>query len=110
MGRRRYIPSINSRNKLEKSGAERIAVNTPIQGSAADIVKKAMLDVTTLLKKEGCSAQLLLQVHDELIFECPKEEADTVATLIRQAMESVVELRVPLKVSVEIGPRWGDFH
>ena len=110
MGRRRYIPSINSRNKLEKSGAERIAVNTPIQGSAADIVKKAMLDVTALLKKEGCSAQLLLQVHDELIFECPKEEADTAATLIRQAMESVVELRVPLKVSVEIGPRWGDFH
>ncbi|MEE0133430.1 MAG: DNA polymerase I [Treponema sp.] len=110
MGRRRYIPSINSRNKLEKSGAERIAVNTPIQGSAADIVKKAMLDVTALLKKEGCSAQLLLQVHDELIFECPKAEAESAAALIRQGMEAVVELRVPLKVSVEIGPRWGDFH
>ena len=110
MGRRRYIPAINSRNKLEKSGAERIAVNTPIQGSAADIVKKAMLDVTALLKKESCSAQLLLQVHDELIFECDQSDADTAATLIRQAMESVVELRVPLKVSVEIGPRWGDFH
>ena len=110
MGRRRYIPSINSRNKLEKSGAERIAVNTPIQGSAADIVKKAMLDVTALLKKEGCSAQLLLQVHDELIFECPKSEAESAAALIRQGMEAVVELRVPLKVSVEIGPRWGDFH
>ncbi len=110
MGRRRYIPAINSRNKLEKSGAERIAVNTPIQGSAADIVKKAMLDVTALLKKEGCSAQLLLQVHDELIFECPKSEAESAAALIRQGMESVVELRVPLKVSVEIGPRWGDFH
>ena len=110
MGRRRYIPAINSRNKLEKSGAERIAVNTPIQGSAADIVKKAMLAVTDLLKKESCSAQLLLQVHDELIFECDQGEADTAAALIRQAMESVVELRVPLKVSVEIGPRWGDFH
>ena len=110
MGRRRYIPAINSRNKLEKSGAERIAVNTPIQGSAADIVKKAMLEVTALLKKEACAAQLLLQVHDELIFECDQSDADTAATLIRQAMESVVELRVPLKVSVEIGPRWGDFH
>ena len=110
MGRRRYIPAINSRNKLEKSGAERIAVNTPIQGSAADIVKKAMLAVTDLLKKESCSAQLLLQVHDELIFECDQGEADTAAALIRQGMESVVELRVPLKVSVEIGPRWGDFH
>ena len=110
MGRRRYIPAINSRNKLEKSGAERIAVNTPIQGSAADIVKKAMLAVTDLLKKESCSAQLLLQVHDELIFECDQREADTAAALIRQGMESVVDLRVPLKVSVEIGPRWGDFH
>lgn len=110
MGRRRYIPAINSRNKLEKSGAERIAVNTPIQGSAADIVKKAMLAVTDLLKKESCSAQLLLQVHDELIFECDQGEADTAAALIRQGMESVVDLRVPLKVSVEIGPRWGDFH
>ncbi len=110
MGRRRYIPAINSRNKLEKSGAERIAVNTPIQGSAADIVKKAMLAVTDLLKKESCSSQLLLQVHDELIFECDQGEADTAAALIRQGMESVVDLRVPLKVSVEIGPRWGDFH
>ena len=110
MGRRRYIPAINSRNKLEKSGAERIAVNTPIQGSAADIVKKAMLAVTDLLKKESCSAQLLLQVHDELIFECDQGDADTAAALIRQGMESVVDLRVPLKVSVEIGPRWGDFH
>ena len=76
----------------------------------SDIVKKAMLAVTDLLKKESCSAQLLLQVHDELIFECDQGEADTAAALIRQGMESVVALRVPLKVSVEIGPRWGDFH
>lgn len=110
MGRRRYIPAINSRNKLEKSGAERVAVNTPIQGSAADIVKKAMLEVVSLLQEAGSGAWLLLQVHDELIFECPQAEAEAAANLIRRGMESVVELRVPLKVSVEAGPRWGDFH
>lgn len=110
MGHRRYIRSINSRNKMEKSGAERMAVNTPIQGSAADIVKKAMLDVCGLLREAGCPARLLLQVHDELIFECPQDHAAAAAQLIKEGMESVVQLRVPLKVSVEMGPRWGDFH
>ena len=110
MGRRRYIRAINSRNKMEKAGAERIAINTPIQGSAADIVKAAMLKVCDVLKKEGCGAKLLLQVHDELIFECPEQEAPAAVRLIEQAMESVVQLDVPLRVSVEVGPRWGDFH
>lgn len=110
MGRRRYIRAINSRNKMEKAGAERIAINTPIQGSAADIVKAAMLRVCDVLKKEGCGAKLLLQVHDELIFECPEQEAPAAVRLIEQAMESVVQLDVPLRVSVEVGPRWGDFH
>ncbi|AEE17491.1 DNA polymerase I [Treponema brennaborense] len=109
-GRRRYIRAINSSSKIEKSGAERVAVNTPIQGSAADIVKKAMIDVAAALKKTGSPARLLLQVHDELILECPQESAAETASLIKQTMENVVSLRVPLKVSVEIGPRWGDFH
>lgn len=110
MGRRRYIPDITSSNKKDKAGAERVAVNTPIQGSAADIVKKAMLEVCRRLRESGCPAQLLLQVHDELIFECPQEAADEAVRLITEGMESVVQLRVPLKVSVEVGPRWGDFH
>lgn len=110
MGRRRSIRAISSRNKMEKAGAERIAVNTPIQGSAADIVKKAMLEVCGLLRESGCPARLLLQVHDELIFECPQEHAEAAARLIREGMEEVVALRVPLRVSVEMGPRWGDFH
>ena len=109
-GRRRYVPTINSRNKTEKSAAERIAVNTPIQGSAADIVKTAMLNLDRRLTSERSSARLLLQVHDELILECPKDEADAAASLVKSEMEKAVSLNVPLRVSVEKGGRWGDFH
>jgi DNA polymerase I len=111
-GRRRPIMNINSRNKLEKAGAERIAVNTPVQGSAADIVKKAMLDVDAALRLSHSGAHLLLQVHDELILECPDDKkiiSDTVA-LIQDKMEHAVQLRVPLRVSIETGKNWGEFH
>jgi DNA polymerase-1 len=110
LGRRRSIPGINSRNKTEKAGAERIAVNTPIQGSAADIVKTAMLILDRRLAAEKSPAKLLLQVHDELILECPKADASAAAKLVKEAMESAVKLLVPLRVSVETGRRWGDFH
>jgi DNA polymerase-1 len=109
-GRRRYIPTINSRNKTEKAAAERVAVNTPIQGSAADIVKTAMLNLDKKLAEEKCPAKLLLQVHDELILECPKGDIDASVELIRAGMENAVSLSVPLRVSVETGKRWGDFH
>ncbi|MDR1412232.1 MAG: DNA polymerase I [Spirochaetaceae bacterium] len=109
-GRRRYIPAINSRNKTEKAAAERVAVNTPIQGSAADIVKTAMLNLDRRLAAEKSPARLLLQVHDELILECPKDGAKAAAQLVREIMESAVKLTVPLRVSVETGRRWGDFH
>jgi DNA polymerase-1 len=105
-GRRRELPDIRSGNKTVKAGAERVARNTPIQGTAADIVKKAMIAVD----KEGLGAKMLLQVHDELIFECPREEATENAEHIKQIMENVVKLKIPLKVSVETGERWGDFH
>ncbi|MDR1059493.1 MAG: DNA polymerase I, partial [Treponema sp.] len=110
LGRRRYISAINSRNKTEKAAAERVAVNTPIQGSAADIVKTAMLRVDRALAETGSPARLLLQVHDELILECPKERAKEAALLVRGEMENAAALRVPLRVSVETGKRWGDFH
>lgn len=110
LGRRRYIRAINSKNKLEKAGAERIAVNTPIQGSAADIVKKAMIAVNFMLQEQYPQAQLLLQVHDELIIECPEEQTQEIACQVKKCMEHIVELAVPLKVSVEYGKRWGDFH
>ncbi|MDR1288318.1 MAG: DNA polymerase I [Treponema sp.] len=109
-GRRRYIRTINSRNKTEKAAAERVAVNTPIQGSAADIVKTAMIKLDGALKAAKSPARLLLQVHDELILECPKEAAEAAAKLAREVMENAVSLRVPLRVSVETGKRWGDFH
>jgi DNA polymerase-1 len=109
-GRRRYIRTINSRNKTEKAAAERIAVNTPIQGSAADIVKTAMLNLDKRLTADQSPARLLLQVHDELILECPTEEAAAIARLVKAEMEQAVSLRIPLRVSVETGKRWGDFH
>jgi DNA polymerase-1 len=109
-GRRRYIPMINSRNKTEKSAAERVAVNTPIQGSAADIVKTAMLNLDKKLTAEKSKARLLLQVHDELILECPESGAKEAAKLVKEEMEAAVKLSIPLRVSVETGKRWGDFH
>jgi len=109
-GRRRYIPIINSRNKTEKAAAERIAVNTPIQGSAADIVKSAMINLDRRLAAQRSNARILLQVHDELILECPKDDAAKTAALVKTEMEQAASLSIPLRVSVETGKRWGDFH
>jgi DNA polymerase-1 len=109
-GRRRYIPAINSQNKVEKSSAERAAVNTPIQGTAADIVKIAMLNLDKRLIAEQSPARLLLQVHDELILEVPESAAAATAALVKEEMENAVVLKAPLRVSVEQGKCWGDFH
>lgn len=110
--RRRPIASINSKNKIEKASAERIAKNTPIQGSAADIVKKAMIDVSKALKESKLPCKLLLQVHDELIFECDENEKiiQQAISLIKEKMENAVKLKVPLRVSIEYGKNWGEFH
>ena len=110
LGRQRYIDGINSKNKNEKNGAERMAVNTPIQGSAADIVKQAMINVTSRIRKEKLNSKLVLQVHDELIFEVPFNEVDTMKNLLKEEMESVIKLKVPLRVTVETGESWGDMH
>lgn len=110
MGRRRYIRAITSKNKVERAAAERIAINTPIQGSAADIVKTAMLQVERALRKQGLNARLLLQVHDELILEVPDAEVAAVKALLKTEMENVGNLTVPLRVSIEAGTFWGDFH
>lgn len=112
LGRRRPIMNINSRNKVEKAGAERMAINTPVQGSAADIVKRAMIEVDSALKEMNNGAKLLLQVHDELILECPDEQKtieETIA-LVKDKMENAVKLNVPLRVSIEHGKNWGEFH
>jgi DNA polymerase I len=108
MQRRRYIPEITSRNFNLRSFAERTAMNTPIQGSAADIIKKAMIDMADALKKQGLKTKLLLQVHDELIFEAPQDELEILKKLVPDIMENALELKVPLKVDYAYGPTWFD--
>lgn len=106
--RRRYLPDINSRNYNLRSFAERTAMNTPIQGSAADIIKKAMIEIDERLKAEKLEAKMLLQVHDELIFEAPKDEIEILKKLVPEVMENTIQLRVPLKVDYAYGPTWYD--
>lgn len=106
--RRRYLADITSRNFNLRGFAERTAMNTPIQGSAADIIKKAMIDMAKRLEVEGLKAKLLLQVHDELIFEAPKDEIEKLKEIVPDVMEHAVELSVPLKVDYSYGPTWYD--
>jgi DNA polymerase I len=108
LNRRRYLPEITSRNFNLRSFAERTAMNTPIQGSAADIIKKAMIDMALRLKEENLQSRLLLQVHDELIFEAPEEEIETLKKIVPEVMENAMELEVPLKVDYSYGPTWYD--
>lgn len=108
LSRRRYIPELTSRNFNLRSFAERTAMNTPIQGSAADIIKKAMIDMADKLKEKNLQAKLLLQVHDELIFEAPEDEIKVLEQLVPEVMEHALELDVPLKVDCASGPSWYD--
>jgi len=105
-GRRRYIPELKSSNFNIRSGAERIALNTPIQGTAADLIKLAMIRVENALNAHYPEAKLLLQVHDELIVECPEEIASEVAALVSREMQSVAQLKVPLTAEAKIGKSW----
>jgi DNA polymerase-1 len=110
LGRRRRVPAIKSQNKTERMAAERVAVNSPIQGTAADIVKLAMVRLYHRLKEEHLSARILLQVHDEIILEVPAHEAARVEGIARDTMEHVVAQGIPLKVQCETGDSWGAFH
>ena len=106
LGRRRYLPDLNSSSRTRRDMAERMALNAPIQGSAADIIKLAMIDVAAALSQQGLASRLLLQVHDELVFEVAPGEAAALESLVRTAMGRAVELAVPLDVSVGVGPDW----
>jgi DNA polymerase-1 len=101
--RRRFLPDINSSNRNRREFAERTAINTPVQGTAADIIKLAMLKADRELKKSGLQARMLLQIHDELVFEVPEAEVPQTEALVKEAMESVVELDVPLIVNLAAG-------
>ena len=109
-GRRRWLPELKSSNFNTRSFGERVALNMPIQGTAADIIKLAMIRVEQRLAAEGLQAQLVLQVHDELIVECPEAEADTVAKLLTQEMEGVAQLSVPLTAEAKVGRTWAEAH
>jgi DNA polymerase-1 len=110
LGHRRTLPNIAGRNRVEKQAAERVAMNTPIQGSAADIVKTAMLRVDRALRQGNYRTKLLLQVHDELLLEVPADEIQVIQELLRREMEGAVTLSVPLKVGIEAGSTWGELH
>ena len=110
LGRRRWLPDIDSSNNRVRSFQERIAVNTPIQGTAADLIKLAMIRIDADLRQQQLAALLLLQVHDELVLEVPVEELDRVSELVRTGMEQVYELEVPLVVDICTGNNWEEAH
>ena len=110
MGRRRWLPELKSSNFNTRSFGERVALNAPIQGTAADLIKKAMIRVAARLRAEGLEARLVLQVHDELIVECPEEEADRVCALLTEEMEGVARLAVPLTAEAHSGQSWAQCH
>jgi len=110
LGRRRYIPEIKSSNFQVRSAAERVAVNMPVQGTAADVMKKAMLQIDEGLRGRELATRMILQVHDELIFELPRQEASEVAGLLQDVMPRAIEMVVPLKIEMKIGPNWRDME
>ena len=110
LGRRRYVPELRVRNFTRRAAAERAAINTPVQGSAADLIKLAMIRVDAALSAGGFDTKLLLQVHDELVLDVPLAEVEAVGALVRREMEAVYPLRVPLTVSVAHGPNWNAAH
>jgi DNA polymerase-1 len=110
MKRRRYLPDINSKNAIVRGYAERNAINAPIQGSAADIIKIAMIKVFDRMKKEGVSSKMLLQVHDELVFDVLKEEEEQMRKIVKEEMESAVDLIVPMVVEMEFANNWLEAH
>jgi DNA polymerase-1 len=109
-GRARPIPDINSKNANQRGFAERTAVNTPLQGTAADLIKIAMIRIDTALRERGMKSRMTLQVHDELVFEVPESEVETMQPLVREHMEKVHALAVPLAVDMGVGKNWRDLE
>ena len=110
LGRRRYLKDIDSRNAMVRSGAERNAVNAPIQGSAADIIKIAMINIYNKLQDGNYKSKMLLQVHDELVFDVYKSELATIKALVKNEMENAFTMEVPLDVELDTGLNWLEAH
>ncbi|MFW9622535.1 MAG: DNA polymerase, partial [Macromonas sp.] len=109
-GRRLYLPEINSPNGPRRAGAERAAINAPMQGTAADLIKMSMVAVQNAIESQGRASRIVMQVHDELVFEVPLDEVNWVKTEVPRLMAAVAALRVPLVAEVGIGPNWEQAH
>ena len=109
-GRKCYTPNINAKMQNVRMGAERAAINAPLQGTAADIMKMAMIKMPSALKNTNLSAKMLLQVHDELIFEVPDAELEETSNLVKSVMENVIQLDVPLIADAGTGQSWAEAH
>jgi DNA polymerase-1 len=107
-GRKRQVPELRQTERYAQQAGRRIALNTPIQGTAADLMKKAMIDIWQELKKRNLKSKMILQVHDELVFEVPDEEKDEIEPLVKKKMEDVFSLKVPLKIHLEWGVNWAE--
>ena len=110
LGRKRTLRDINSRNATVRAAAERDAINTPIQGSAADLIKTAMIKVDAALRKEALRTKMVLQIHDELVFDTPVEEAERVKEIVRREMTNALDFGVPLDVGIGMGANWLEAH
>jgi len=108
--RRRYLPDLQSPVAAVRQAAERMAINTPVQGTAADIIKLAMINIQNRIEALHLSTKMIMQVHDELVFEVPEDELECASSLIQKEMETVMELSVPLKVSIHSGKNWAEAH
>jgi len=106
LGRRRYLPNLKSDNISVRSASERMAVNTPVQGSAADLIKLAMLRVHRRISEEGLRGGMVIQVHDDILIDCPGEERERMVNILQREMGEAFELKVPLKVDVSWGANW----
>ena len=109
-GHKRTIVGINSENKMEKQAARRVAVNSSIQGTASDIMKRAMIVINSKIAELKLQSRLLLQIHDELLFEAPKHELEVLKNLVQEEMEKATQLQIPVSITIETGNCWGDFH
>ncbi|CAN0577553.1 unnamed protein product [Laminaria digitata] len=109
-GRKCHTPGIADKNPARRNFSERAAINAPLQGAAADIIKRAMTRIDPALEKAGLGAKMLLQVHDELIFEVPEKELEQTAALVKDVMEDAAHLDVPLVVETGSGPNWDEAH
>jgi DNA polymerase-1 len=110
LNRRRYLPELNSEQGSVVAFAKRTAINTPIQGTAADLIKVAMIEVYRELKRRGLKTKMIIQVHDELIFEAPLTELEQATQMVRAKMESALELKVPIRVDIGVGRSWYEAH